>query len=120
MKILSTLAWATAGLLFIVLACEPVGIQAQFVLGSATVFAMGVIRFLRLDGAWRKVFLALGTGVVLRYLYWRTTSTLPPLADTASFVCGVTLYGAELYSIAMLAISLFVIADPLDRPPAPP
>ncbi|WP_237479583.1 UDP-forming cellulose synthase catalytic subunit [Lichenibacterium dinghuense] len=119
MKVLATAAWALAGLLFLAMACEPVGIQAQFVLGAATVGAMGLIRLLRLDGAWRKVFLALGTGLVLRYLYWRTTSTLPPVSDPVSFACGLTLYLAELYSIGMLFISLFVIADPLDRPPAP-
>ncbi len=119
MKLFSTLAWAFAGLLFLALACEPVGIQAQFVLGAGTILAMTLIRLLRLDGAWRKVFLALGTGIVLRYLYWRTTSTLPPMSDTLSFACGLTLYCAEIYSIAMLFVSLFVIADPLDRPAAP-
>ena len=119
MKLFTTVAWALAGLLFLALACEPVGIQAQFVLGVGTIFAMALIRLLRLDGAWRKVFLALGTGIVLRYLFWRTTSTLPPVGDTLSFACGLTLYLAELYSIAMLFISLFVIADPLDRPAAP-
>ncbi len=119
MKTFNTLAWAVAGVLFLILTCEPVGIQAQFILGAGTILAMAAIRLLRLDGVWRKVFLALGTGVVLRYLFWRTTSTLPPMSDTASFACGLTLYGAELYSIAMLFVSLFVIADPLDRPPAP-
>ena len=119
MKSLTTLAWATTALLFLALACEPVGIQAQFVFGSATILAMTAIRLLRLDGPWRKVFLALGTAVVIRYLFWRTTSTLPPVGDTVSFLCGLTLYCAELYSIAMLFISLFVIADPLDRPAAP-
>ena len=119
MKLFTTLVWALAGLLFLALACEPVGIQAQFVLGVGTILAMALIRLLRLDGAWRKVFLALGTGIVLRYLFWRTTSTLPPVGDLLSFACGLTLYLAELYSIAMLFISLFVIADPLDRPAAP-
>ena len=119
MKSLATSIWALTGLAFLVLLCEPVGIQAQFVLGVGTVTAMAAIRMLRLGGVWRMVFLALGTGVVIRYLYWRTTSTLPPVNDTASFVCGITLYGAELYSIAMLAISLFVVADPLERAPAP-
>ncbi len=123
MKLAATSAWALAGLAFLLLAFEPVGIQAQFVLGAGSVAAMVLIRLLRLDGglngAWRKVFLALGTGIVLRYLYWRTTSTLPPMSDPVSFACGLTLYIAELYSIGMLFVSLFVIADPLDRPAAP-
>ena len=71
MKTIMTLIWALAGSLFVALAFEPVGVQAEFVLGAGTLLAMSLIRLLRLNGgAWRKVFLALGTGVVLRY---RTT-----------------------------------------------
>ena len=119
MKLVATLTWIMTGLLFLVFVCEPVGIQAQFVLGASAIAVMATIRLLRLQGSWRKVFLALGTGIVIRYIFWRTTSTLPPMADTANFVCGVTLWCAEVYSIVMLGISLFVIADPLERPPAP-
>ena len=118
MKIFATASWVVASLAFLVFVCEPVGIQAQFVVGIASVLGMATIRLLRLGGPWRKVFLALGTGMVIRYLYWRSTSTLPPVADLPSFVCGFTLFAAELYSIAMLGISLFVIADPLERKPA--
>ena len=53
--------------------------------------------------------------VVLRYLYWRTTSTLPPAADWTNFVPGVLLYGAEVFCILMMFLSLFVVIDPLDR-----
>ena len=33
----------------------------------------------------RSVFLAIGSLVVLRYLYWRATSTLPPIVRPARF-----------------------------------
>ena len=58
--------------------------------------------------------LALGTAVVLRYVYWRTTSTLPPrLAARKNFIPGLLLYLAEMYSVFMLGLSLFIIAKPL-------
>ena len=117
-KALITLNWMLVGVMFFILACEPVSIQAQFVLGCAAILGMMLIRALRLRGPWRNVFLALGTAVVLRYFYWRTTSTLPPVSDTLNFICGLALWIAEMYSAIMLAISLFVIADPLDRKPA--
>ncbi|WP_245572860.1 UDP-forming cellulose synthase catalytic subunit [Lichenihabitans psoromatis] len=117
-KALTTINWLIIGVLYVVLAIEPVSIQAQFVLGSTAILGMALIRTLRLTGPWRNVFLALGTAVVLRYFYWRTTSTLPPVSDTLNFVCGLTLWIAEMYSAIMLAISLFVIADPLERKPA--
>ena len=79
---------------------------------------MSAIRALRLKGTWRQIFLALGTAIVIRYFFWRTVNTLPPISDPWNFVPGVLLYVAELYSTVMLAISLFVVADPLDRKPA--
>ena len=55
----------------------------------------------------------------MRYFFWRTVNTIPPISDPWNFVPGVLLYTAELYSTIMLAISLFVVADPLDRKPPP-
>ena len=104
--------------MLITTAAIPVGIPAQFFLGLSAVTGMIVIKSLKLKGIWRHVFLALGTTVVLRYIYWRTTSTLPPVDDLFNFIPGVILWAAEMFSMMMLAISLFVIADPLERKPA--
>ena len=112
--------WLSAGLVFLALAVEPVGIRSQFVIGVFAIAGMAAIRALGLTGAWRQIFLALGSAVVVRYFYWRTVNTIPPVSDLWNFVPGVLLYIAELYSTMMLAISLFVVADPLDRPPPKP
>ena len=61
----------------------------------------------------------IGAAIVLRYFFWRTVNTLPPVSDLANFIPGILLYIAEIYSAIMLAISLFVIADPLEREPPP-
>ncbi len=55
---------------------------------------------------------------MLRYVWWRTTETLPSTDDVVGFSAGVVLYAAEMFCVGMLFISLFVIADPLRRPPA--
>jgi cellulose synthase (UDP-forming) len=112
--------WIGCGLVFVVLATEPVGIRSQFALGVAALVAMTAIRTFRLQGSWRLIFLALGTAVVIRYFFWRTVNTLPPISDPWNFVPGLLLYAAEVYSAVMLAISLFVISDPLDRKPPKP
>ena len=109
--------WLSSGLVFLVLVTEPVGIRSQFVIGVAALCGMSAIRALGLTGTWRQIFLALGTAVVIRYFFWRTVNTIPPISDLWNFVPGVLLYMAELYSTIMLAISLFVVADPLDRKP---
>ena len=111
--------WIVTAALELFLVTQPVGITGQLALSITVIFALTVIWLLKVDGVWRHIFLALASLVVLRYAYWRTTSTLPPVADLTSFIPGVILYIAEMYCIVMLAISLFVVSDPKRRGPPP-
>ena len=97
----------------------PISTQTQFTLGLAVIAVMTVIRKLRLQGFWRHTFLALGITMILRYVYWRTTSTLPPMHDWVNFTPGFMLYLAEMYCVLMFFISMFIIADPIERKPPP-
>jgi cellulose synthase (UDP-forming) len=81
------------------------------------IIAMAIIKLLRLEGFWRILLLAFGTIIVLRYAYWRTTSTLPPVDQLTDFIPGLILYLAEMYCILMLFLSLFVVINPI--PPRP-
>lgn len=65
------------------------------------------------------VALALGVAMVSRYVYWRTTSTLPPVEELANFIPAVLLYVAEMYSVALMALSLFVVSAPQPARVAP-
>ncbi len=118
-KACTFLLWTLSAAAAIFLVTQPVGNSVQMALSISVIAMLAIITVLRLDGVWRHVFLALGSVVVLRYAYWRTTSTLPPVDDLYSFVPGIILYAAEMYCIVMLAISLFVVADPRERAPAP-
>ena len=111
--------WAAGLAALVALETEPVSNRAQLVLGLGALGLMATIRKLGLGGVWRHIFLVLGSGLVLRYFFWRTVNTLPPVNDLLDFIPGVLLYIAEIYSAIMLAISLFVIADPLERDPPP-
>ncbi|MFN3628293.1 MAG: glycosyltransferase, partial [Parvibaculum sp.] len=57
--------------------------------------------------------------LALRYAFWRTTETLPDISEPWNFIPGIILYGAEMYCLVMLAINFFIVADPLQRKPAP-
>lgn len=117
LRIAMTLLWILASALAIAMITLPVSLQAQF---FAVLFVLGVMMILKtldLGGVWRLVALALGTSIVLRYVYWRTTSTLPPVNQLENFIPGFLLYLAEMYSVFMLALSLFVVAAPV--PPRP-
>jgi cellulose synthase (UDP-forming) len=80
---------------------------------------MFTIKLANLKGYWRHLFFAIGSLLVLRYAYWRTTSTLPSTDSMIDFIPGAVLYGAEMFCVLMLGLSLFVISRPIQRPQAP-
>ena len=96
----------------------PVSLQVHLVTALLFLATMAIIKTLRLGGFWRLLLLALGTAVILRYAYWRTTSTLPPMEQWADFIPAILLYVAEMYCIFMLGLSLFVTSAPVPRRPS--
>ncbi|MDU0342719.1 UDP-forming cellulose synthase catalytic subunit [Bosea rubneri] len=114
------IVWAVTAALVTALIALPISLQAHLIAGTILVGAMILLKLLRPLGVWRLIALGLGTAVVLRYVYWRTTSTLPPVNQLEDFIPGVILYVAELYNIGMLFLSLFVVAMPLPRRATPP
>jgi len=107
-----------AGLALILL---PISLQAQLVLSFGVLGFM----FITMSRPENKVFRMMTyffVGILaLRYAYWRTADTLPSIYEPWNFVPGFLLYLAEMYCLAMLAVSLFMLADPLKRtsPPMP-
>ena len=111
--------WAVAAVLIMSIVALPISLQAHLVAGLTVVACMIIIKFMRAQGIWRLIALALGTAIVLRYVFWRTTSTIPPITEVASFIPGFLLYLAEMYSVMMLFLSLFVVSSPLPSRKAP-
>jgi cellulose synthase (UDP-forming) len=111
--------WAVAAALIIALVALPISLQAHLVAGLTVVACMIILKFFRAQGIWRLIALALGTAIVLRYVFWRTTSTIPPITEVANFIPGFLLYLAEMYSVMMLFLSLFVVSSPMRSRKAP-
>ena len=118
-KLAFLLLWACASLVVLVLVTLPISLQTHLIAGTAVVAAMALLKAFKPGGVWRLIALALGTSIVLRYVYWRTTSTLPPINQPEDFMAGLLVYLAEMYSVAMLALSLFVVSTPLPSRSAP-
>jgi len=112
--------WALTAIVLVALITLPISLQAHLIAGAIVVGAMIILKFLRPFGVWRLIALGLGTAMVLRYVYWRTTSTLPPVNQLEDFIPGLIVYLAELYNIGMLFLSLFVVATPLAKRKTPP
>ncbi len=119
MKFPALILWFITGCAMLVLAALPLGVEAQLAVAATAVGLMAVIKFFRLRGPFRAIFLGLGTFVILRYVVWRLTHTMPPMSSPGDFAASLVLVGAELYCVVMLFLSLFTVADPLKRPPAP-
>ncbi|MEO9340862.1 UDP-forming cellulose synthase catalytic subunit [Mesorhizobium sp. SB112] len=117
-KISIIVLWALVSAVVIFLVTLPISLQAQLIAGLVVMSAMMILKLVRPHGIWRLIALALGTAIVLRYVYWRTTGTLPPLNQPENFIPGFLLYLAEMYSVMMLALSLFVVSSPLAPRPA--
>ena len=76
--------WLLTAAVELLLVAQPIGLMAQLALAAVIIVALAAISLLRLNsGIWRHVFLALASIMVLRYAYWRSTSTLPPMSDLA-------------------------------------
>ena len=110
-------AWLLTGAFALLFVTQPISVGTQLALASTVIVVMlATWRWGRgLLARW--AFLACGSLVVIRYTFWRATSTLPPLDQPVNFAIGLLLIAAELYCVLILVISLVINADPLDRRP---
>ncbi|MFC5555372.1 UDP-forming cellulose synthase catalytic subunit [Methylobacterium iners] len=110
-------AWGSSGALALAFLTHPVSVQAQLILSLSALAGMAALWLVApRRGVARMGFIALGSLVVLRYVYWRISETLPSAEDSVSFGLGLLLLAAELYCVVILAVSLTINADPLVRP----
>ena len=93
---LHLLLWVLSAAVMIALAFLPIDARTQLVTTVLVIVVMAAMKYMRVEGAGRLVLLALGTSIVWRYVYWRTTSTLPPVNQLSNFVPGLLLYLAEM------------------------
>ncbi|WP_442780487.1 UDP-forming cellulose synthase catalytic subunit [Ensifer sp. SL37] len=116
-RALTIFLWVFVSLGFLALITLPISLQTQFAASLVIAALMGAIKLVDTDGKWRSVALAFGTAIILRYVYWRTTATLPPAHEWQNFIPAFLLYLAEMYGVTMLVLSLFVVAMPLPARP---
>lgn len=117
MSTLRVFFWISTGFVALALLTQPVSVQAQLAASLTVIVALALVwRFTR-GALSRQMFLALASFVVIRYVYWRATFTLPPLSDPVGLLFGLIVLAAELYCVSILFFSLVINADPLKRAP---
>ncbi|WP_282568249.1 UDP-forming cellulose synthase catalytic subunit [Bosea sp. AAP35] len=118
-QFMARMTWIAVALAFILFVTQPIGLKLHFAFSIVALGLMILVSVLKLTGLFRHIFLALGSVIVVRYVYWRVTETVPSPSQPADFLPGVLLLIAELYCISMLALGLFVNAQPITRGRAP-
>ena len=118
-RVLTFLLWLLVAAATLSVASFPLGVEAQLALAVGALAAMLALKIFNLEAPSAASSSALGTFVILRYLFWRLSSTVPPISSPADFAVGAVLLIAEIYCIAMMFLSLFTVADPIERPKAP-
>jgi cellulose synthase (UDP-forming) len=108
-------AWLASGAFAILLLTQPVSVEAQRTLSLTIIAVMTAVWWFVPNRHGRQLFLALGSFVAIRYMYWRITNTLPSWSDPVGFSLGTMLLLAELYCVLILVISLIINVDPLER-----
>ncbi|WP_213233153.1 UDP-forming cellulose synthase catalytic subunit [Caballeronia sp. NK8] len=111
-------AWCMAFAVVAVLAMVRIDLQAQFCLAFMTLAVMIVLRRSGLIERTRLFFLLCSAFLSIRYVCWRTTSTLG-YNGFADFILMMMMYGAELYGIVLTLGGLFVNSRPLKREGVP-
>lgn len=111
-------AWCMAFTVVAVLAIVRIDLQAQFCLAFMTLAVMIVLRRSGLIERTRLFFLLCSAFLSIRYVCWRTTSTLG-YNGFADFILMMMMYGAELYGIVLTLGGLFVNSRPLKREGVP-
>ncbi len=104
-----------AGMFGLFLLWLPISLQAQLILSFAVLGVMFLAMTRPKSTTFRLLTFTFAGILAMRYAFWRTTETLPSIQEPLNFIPGLILYLAEMYCLAMLAISFFMLADPLKR-----
>ena len=118
-KFLARFLWSV---LLAAIACSatlPVSLEAQLLAAWSFVGALFLVSALKAHRTGRILGISFAAFVTIRYVIWRTTSTLPAPDDLLNFIPGLVLYIAEIFSFMMFLLNIFVISNPLYRKPVP-
>lgn len=115
-EVLNLVAWLFLLGVIGVLVSVPTSVAVQAMLGLAAVLTVMVLKpFVADNMVARFTMMAVASTLVMRYWAWRATETLPPVADTLSFVPALFLFIVETYAIGVFFLSAFLTADPIKR-----
>lgn len=115
-EIFLALLWLAIVIPLAFLSSIPTSNAVQGALGLFAVLGVAALKpFTMKSIVARFSLLAIASAIVMRYWFWRVTSTLPPIDEPLSFSVAVALFLVETYAICVFFVSSFITADPIER-----
>jgi len=111
--------WGFALAILIFFLTLPTGTTAQLALATCVLLFLLALYQIGASPFVRQSFIIFSLAVIIKYVYWRVTSTIPPVEPFADFAAAMLVLIAELYCVVMLFISVFVMINPLRSRPLP-
>lgn len=117
-----TALWLGLFLVFLLLSTIAVPSETQLVFSASMLVLIGLLYVLSRrkqglinDRNIRLALIFLCSFLLIRYLFWRATETMPMQFGIASMICGLLLFLAELYTIITALLGYFINANPNRR-----
>lgn len=111
--------WAVFALVWLYLSCLPIEINSQAWLAYGSILTLLALRkTARRYRFLRVTYLIVASFTTARYLFWRVTETLD-YNGPFSFIAALLLFFAEIYSITIYFLGIFVNISPLRRQAVP-
>ena len=117
-KIQVFFVWVLSVAAFLIITTMPINLQTQLICSLVVFALMAILKLLKKDGSLRIISLTFGLSIIARYVFWRTTETIPSPNQLENFIPGLLLYIAEMYNVLTLLLSLFVVSRPLPSRPS--
>ncbi|MFD1913073.1 UDP-forming cellulose synthase catalytic subunit [Halodurantibacterium flavum] len=116
---LMLLLWLVMLVPIMVMVMAPTSTFTQGLLGVTAVIIVALLKPLSELRPVRFLLMATASVIVLRYWFWRLTTTLPPPGLTPDFIFAVALFVVETYAIMVFFLNALLTADPTERPMPP-
>lgn len=97
----------------------PTSANAQLAFAAAALIGIVIANQLGARQCVRQLCVVLCMSLILKYIYWRASSTLPPFESPLDITAALIVLAAELFCVIMLFTSVFVMIDPLPSREAP-
>ena len=108
--------WLLSALVLLFVSSIPFSLETEIAISIVILSIISLIKLIDVKvPIIRTIFLALSTFLVIKYIIWRTNYTIPSIENLIEYIPALILYGAEMFSVIMFFLGVFVMINPKSR-----